>query len=107
MKPFDEQLYISISINKLIILGLYFVLLKRKKCDFKDLVEKCFKLFPKTFQFDNHPEWPDTKKLDRPIRTLRRQGFLMGDSKTKLSLTPRGKRLAISLSKAFTQKKLL
>jgi len=107
MKPFEEQLYLSISINKLIIIGLYFVLLKKKECFFKDLVEKCFQLFPKTFRFDGHPEWPDTKKLDRPLRALRRQGLLTGGSKTKLSLTPRGKRLAINLSKAFTQKKLL
>lgn len=107
MKPFDEQQYISISINKLIILGLSFVLTKKKECNFKDLVEKCFQLFPKTFQFDDHTEWPDTKKLDRPIRALRRQGFLMGDSKTKLTLTSKGKKIANSLSEAFTQKKLL
>lgn len=107
MKVFDEQLYISTPINKLIIIGLHLVLERKKECSFQDLVEKCFGLFPKTFQFENHSEWPDTKKLDRPIRTLRNQGLLMGDSKTGLLLTSKGKKLAINLSSIFTQKKLL
>jgi len=78
-----------------------------RKCSFEKLVKECFNAFPEIFSLKNYPKWPDSRKLDRPLRTLRERGFIIGDPKTSFSLTTRGKKEAQEIVKVLRQKRLL
>jgi hypothetical protein len=92
----NEEIYKKIPAAYLIVFGIYSVLQKRERCTFEKLVEECFKLFPSVFSLSRHPEWPDSLKLDRSLRTLREKGLITGNPNTTLSLTKFGERIAKS-----------
>lgn len=103
----NEDIYSKIAINDLIIFAMHSIRNNEKECSFEDLVNECFELFPKTFAFFKYPEWPDSRKLDRPMRYLRKKGLIKGDPKTCFSLTQKGKKRSLEIVKAFRQIKLL
>ncbi len=103
----DEELYKRISINDLIIFAIHSVISGKKECKFEILVHKCFTLFPKLFALSHYPRWPDSRKLDRPLRELRKRKLITGNPKTSFSLTKAGKKKALEIAKAFRQRKLL
>ncbi len=103
---YNEETYRKIPIAHLIIFNMYLLLEKNKKCSFERLIEECFNLFPKTFSFSQYPQWPDSRKLDRPLRLLRDKKLIIGDPGTFFFLTKAGKNLAEEISKNFSQKKL-
>jgi hypothetical protein len=70
-------------------------------------VKECFTSFPETLKFSRYPIWPDSRKLDRPLRALRSEKLIIGDSKTYFILTKSGEEKANSVSKALRQGKLL
>jgi len=104
---FEEEMYKKVSINNLILFGIYSATQNGKDCTFEQLVKKCFTLFPKAFNFSRYPKWPDARKLDRPLRTLRNQKLITGDPKTSFSLTIAGRKIALEIAKTFTQRRLL
>ena len=104
---FEEEIYKNVSVNNLILFGIYSAAQNGKDCTFEQLVKKCFTLFPKAFNFSQYPNWPDARKLDRPLRTLRNQKLITGDPKTSFSLTKTGRKIALEIAKTFTQRKLL
>jgi hypothetical protein len=75
-KNFDEEVYSRMGINQLILFCIYSVNLSQEKCTFERLVEECFILFPKVFSFLSHPNWPDSRKLDRSLRALRKNKLI-------------------------------
>ena len=93
------------SINDLILFVLYS--LPNKGSSFEKLTKECFNQFPQVFSLRNYPQLPDTRKLDRPLRTLRKRKLIKGDPQTFFSLTPRGKEEAQEIAKILRQKKLL
>ncbi|XOB40530.1 MAG: hypothetical protein ACKKMR_00765 [Candidatus Nealsonbacteria bacterium] len=103
----EEELYKKASINDLILFGIYSVTTGAKKCQFETLVHQCFRLFPKVFALSDYPKWPDSRKLDRPLRTLRNKRLITGNPKTSFSLTKRGKKKALEIANVFRQGKLL
>jgi len=90
----------------LILFALYSVASNKEKCDFERLVKECFALSPETFSFSKYPQWPDSLKLDRQLRTLRKRKLIKGDPKTAFSLTKLGKKIALETAKTFRQRKL-
>ena len=106
-KSFNGQIYEKLSINGLIIFGIHSLGSNGKKCTFERLVKKCFTLFPQVFSFAEYPELPDSRKLDRPLRTLRKRKLITGNPKTIFSLTKQGRQLALEIAKSLSQKKLL
>lgn len=106
-KAFDEQLYRRVAINNLILFGIHLSSDKSKKCSFGELTKTCFYLFPKAFTMSDNSKWPDTRKLDRPLRTLRDRKLITGNPQTSFSLTKQGKKIALEAAKLFTQKRLL
>jgi len=80
--------------------------LGKEKCDFERLVKECYTLSPENFCFSRYPKWPDARKLDRPLRTLRQKKLINGDPDTFFSLTRAGQKLAIDVAKTFKQRKL-
>jgi len=105
-KSFDKELYKNLGINELILLGIYLIANNGEQCTFEKLVKESFDLFPEAFRFPQYPKLPDSRKLDRPLRTLRRKKLITGDPKTSFSLTKLGKQRAAETFKIFRQIKL-
>ena len=97
---------LKVSIFDLILFSIFSLTSNREKCDFERLIKECFTLFPETFSFSKYPQWPDSRKLDRPLRTLRQRKLIKGDPKTFFSLTKAGQKIAIEIAKTFRQRKL-
>jgi len=106
-KSFDQDLYKKVSINGLILFCIYLITEKKEKCTFERLVKGCFTLFPKVFSFLHLSKWPDSRKLDRPLRALRKRKLIKGNPKDFFSLTKLGKNKAEEVAKTFGQRKLL
>jgi len=105
-KSFNREISKKIPISNLILFSIYSVTSGRRRCDFERLIKECFDLFPEIFSFSKYPHWPDSRKLDRPLRTLRQRKLIKGDPKTFFSLTKTGQKIAIETAKNFRQKKL-
>ncbi len=105
-KTIEEELYKKISINDLILFSIYSIIENREKCTFEKLAKECFTLFPRSFSFSQFPNWPDSRKLDRPLRSLRKRKLITGNPKTLFSLTKIGKKIAGETAKIFRQRKL-
>ena len=93
LNKFDGKLYKNIQKSRLILFGLYSVATKKEECTSERLVKECFNLFPKVFGMSRYPQWPDTLKFDRDLRTLRQQGLITGNPKISFSLTKFGEKL--------------
>ena len=102
----NKEQYKNLGVNELILLGIYTIVNNEEKCTFEELVKESFNLFPEAFCFPKNPEWPDSRKLDRPLRTLRKRKLIIGNPKTHFSLTKLGKKMAIEIFKTFRQRKL-
>jgi hypothetical protein len=105
-KKIEEVLYRKTSLHNLILFSIYLINSKKEKCTYERLVKECFSLFPDSFCFSGIKKWPDSRKLDRSLRTLRKQKFINGDPKTIFSLTSIGKKIAEDTGKTFRQVKL-
>src|SRR4030042_6658371 len=90
----------------LILFAIYSVNSTKEKCTFERLIKECFTIFPEAFSFSKYPQWPDSLKLDRRLRTLRKRKLITGDPKTSFSLTKLGKKIALETAKSFRQRKL-
>ena len=64
-------------------------------------------MFPETLRFSRYPIWPDSRKLDRPLRALRNEKLIIGDPKTYFILTETGEEKAAVVAKSLRQGKLL
>jgi len=104
-KKYFENVYTRISKGGLILVSIYYVLEKEKVCTFERLIAECFTLFPKVFSFKRYPQWPDSLKFDRTIRTLRKNGLINGSSKGYLTLTLFGKQKALDIKMILENKK--
>lgn len=98
----SEQKYSKIPKENLIVFGIYSVTRNGEGCSFERLVKECFTLFPRAFGFSRYPEWPDSLKFDRPLRTLRERGWIIGGTKTLFSLTSFGEKVAVETERALT-----
>lgn len=95
------------SVNDLILFCIHSVIANSEQCSFERLVKECFAVFPETLRFTRYPIWPDSRKLDRPLRALRKEKLIVGDPKSYFILTEAGEERASSISKALRQGKLL
>jgi hypothetical protein len=95
------------SVNDLILFCIHSIVSNGEQCSFERLVKECFTLFPETLKFSRYPIWPDSRKLDRPLRALRSEKLIIGDSKTYFMLTKLGEEKSAAVSKILRQGKLL
>ena len=96
----------KIPINDLILLGIYLLEKEGKQCDFESLIGKCFKLSPKLISFKRN-KWPDSRKIDRPLRSLRKNSLIKINSEFLFSLTKKGAKKSLEIIKILYQGKLL
>jgi len=97
----------NFSVEDLILFCVHSVVANSEQCSFERLIKECFTLFPETLRFVRYPIWPDSRKLDRPLRALRKEKLIVGDPKTYFILTKNGEEKAVMLSKKLKQGKLL
>lgn len=96
-----EELYKNIPLNHLILFSIYSVIESDEECTFERLANECFTLFPKVFSMSRYPQWPNTLKLDRPLRDLREQGLIIGSPKVSFSLTRFGEQIVRETAKVL------
>ena len=97
----------NFSVNDLILFCIHSIISNSEQCSFERLVKECFILFPDTLKFTRYPIWPDSRKLDRPLRALRNEKMIIGDPKTYFILTKTDEEKAMNVSKILRQGKLL
>ena len=106
MSKKETPSYENESVNDLIIYGIYRISQGSEDCTFERLVKECFTLFSNVFSFVSYSNWPDSRKLDRPLRQLRKEKIITGDPKTSFILTKLGKDTAMVIEKRLRQAKL-
>ena len=107
MKGFTSgQINQRVPINDLILLGIYLLEKEGKKCDFESLIEKCFKLSPESISFKRN-KWPDSRKIDRPLRSLRKNSLIKTNPELLFSLTKKGVKKSLEIIKILYQGKLV
>ena len=95
----NDEAYTKIEMENLILACIHAVAEKEENCTFERLVAECFLQFPKVFSFKRYPDWPDSLKFDRPLRTLREKGFVLGSVRDYFALTKFGEIKAINTLK--------
>ncbi len=105
-KSWPREIYEKASISDLILVSFYFLNGANKKIGFEDLLKKSFDLFPQKFCLAKYCQWPDSQKLDRPLRALRRKKMILGGPKENFTLTKTGRKRALETINLFRQRKL-
>jgi len=98
---------LNISANDLILFSIYSIISNNEQCSFDRLVKECFILFPDAIKFLRYPIWPDSRKLDRPLRALRKEKLIIGDPASFFLLTEEGVKRVVQIDKTLRQGKLL
>lgn len=99
------------TLSDLILVCIYEIEVSGEKCSFGRLVVKCFLKYPEIFSLNEFKNYPDSLKLDRPLRDLRLGGLISGSPVTYYHLTAYGKKVAeklatsssLELNKKFTK----
>lgn len=104
-KDYDEKVYTKIPLEHLIVFSIFKVIKRKEVCTFERLVKECFTLFPKTFAFYRYPQWPDSLRLDRPLRKARERSWIKGSPRGSFTLTVFGKKLALKTQARLSGKR--
>lgn len=88
----------SFSQKDLILFCILKIEQKKEDCTFERLVYECFRTFPERFSFYTY-KLPDSIKLDRQLRTLRKLDLATGNNTYGFKLTEKGHRLAMQMQK--------
>ena len=67
---YQDKVYTQITSDQLILFAILSIKRSGDECTFERLIKERFTLFPKSFNFHRYPQWPDSIKLDRPLRDL-------------------------------------
>jgi len=103
-QKWPEEIYGEGKIKDLILIALYSF--NKEKVSFYRLLNKCFCLFPAKFSFEKNPDWPDSRKLDRALRSLRQKTMIKGSPTDGFSLVRKGRKRALEILNLFRQRKL-
>ena len=95
----------KISVDNVILYSIFSVNEKKEKCSFERLTKECFDFFPDIFSLGKY-SWPDSRKIDRPIRFLRSKNLIKKDSGNEIILTLKGTKKAQEIGKSLRQEKL-
>lgn len=77
----------DLLLEDMILICIDSVIKKNNKCSFGNLVKECFTRYPNKFSLNDFPEYPDSLRLDRPLREMRDKGFITGSPVTFYSIT--------------------
>ena len=97
--------YTQVDIHSLILVCIDNVISNNDDCTFERLVYECFCNYPKVFSLFRYPQWPDSNRLDRPLRKLRERGYIVGSPKLGFLLTEDGKHRVSRIRKTLALQK--
>lgn len=95
------------TLHDLILFCLFRVIDKKEQATIERLTAECFTFFPNQFKLKGYLKWPDSRKLDRAMRSLRKNKLIDGNPKALFTLTQKGKKEVENMLKELRQKKLL
>jgi len=95
------------TLHDLILFCLFKITENKEQATIERLTAECFTLFPDNFNLKGYSKWPDSRKLDRAMRSLRKNKLINGDPKALFTLTQKGKKEVENMLKELRQKKLL
>ncbi len=98
-----KEFYQDLDINKLILYSIFSLSGKKTKAIFENILKECFLLFPESFSLSLYADWPDARKIDRPLRSLRQKGLIKKDFNNCFSLTKKGDKKIQELINYFKQ----
>jgi len=101
---FIAEIYMKLPLADLILGSIYLVVSRGETCTFERLVAESFNNFPKVFSFRRYPKWPDSLKFDRPLRTLREKGYIVGSARDSFSLNKYGENKARDILKKLNKR---
>ena len=105
-KDWPKQVYKKVGINDLILVSLFRLEILGQESSFERLFRQCFDTFPSKFSLKAYPDLPDSRKLDRTLRSLRAMKMIRGSPRESFFLTAIGKKRASQTINLFRQKKL-
>ena len=85
-----------LSQSDLILYSIYRITRRKDECTFERLVYETFTLFPEKFSFYTY-KLPDSLKLDRQLRTMRKDKLIIGNNTYGFSLTKLGEHQAVQI----------
>lgn len=93
-KTFDEKIYTSVAIDKLIIYAVLNITNNGEGCAAERLTKECFDLFPKRFCLRRYSQWPDHNRVYLSIIRCRKNGWVVGNEKSGFQITEFGEKVA-------------
>lgn len=88
----------DLTLSDLILYSIYRIEKQGNECTFERLVFETFTLFPRKFSFYTY-NLPDSLKLDRQLRTLRKEKLVKGNNTFGFTLTNIGLKQASQIAK--------
>lgn len=105
-KKFNENVYTTIPLTKLIIFAIFEIVDNNEECAYERVVKECFTFFPRRFSFQRYPEWPDGTRIKIEILRCRNNGWVTGNEKNGFQITSLGKRAAQEVLKELQEGKI-
>lgn len=107
-KAFPEDKYKGQGLDQLVVYCVKRILDNGEECTFERLVFECFKLFPKKFGLERYPNWPDSARINKSwLRCRTDKKWIIGSVKSGFALTPVGKRIAETVERELSDKKII
>lgn len=78
------------TVKEKILLSIVSLIKREGKCSYSNLVKETFHKYPSDFALNEYSQWPDSLKLDRPLRELREDGLIQGNPQTFYTVTKLG-----------------
>lgn len=97
----------QISLEKMVLQSIDMALKTHGKCTFSELVKQAFTIYPDDFALSGYTIWPDSVKLDRPLRKLRQDGFITGGASSEFLLTAKGEKVIGEIKSFESQNQML
>ena len=89
-----------LTIDELVAYCAWKVLSRRELCTFERLTVECYKCFPTVFSLPGYPRYPDSARVNKSwLRCRTDHGWILGNLKTSLRLSPGGYVVARSVEK--------
>jgi hypothetical protein len=96
---FDESVYSKVTLSKLIVYAVHYLLERQFEIAMDDIVFACFRLFPQKFALKKYPRLPDSAVVGRHWHYCRSQRYVAANTDFGFKLTVKGERLARKTAK--------
>jgi hypothetical protein len=105
-RGFEPAQYLDLSQDHLVAVALWFLLHEKKETSFENLVAEAYLSFPKRFQLEGYPQWPNAHVVGKAwVRCRTDKKWMTGSASAGFELTPFGERVAEKILSKLQSKK--